>query len=146
MAAQIYNAQKIQDEFWEDMGTVAYVSSIDRADCINNPEIFRLVIDIFKHLDDSGLKFSSLTKPSDFIRRHIVTDGGKNISLCNKHLLKRNTTNKAQVYYTRDAWIKCIMKGLFPKIESAYKDGIPTNTPDWAINFYPRTTLKKKTL
>lgn len=137
--AQTYNSQKIPDEFWEDLGIVPYMSSIYHADCVNDKDVFRLILKLFKHLDENSLKFASFNTPSDFIKRHIITDGTKNIILCNKHLLKScRKKNKSQVFYTKDQWIKCILKGLFPKIDSPFKDGIPTNTPDWAINIYPR--------
>lgn len=139
--AQTYNANKIPDEFWEDLGTVSYVSPILRADCVNNFQVFRLVLELFKHLDDNALKYSSLNTPSDFIRRHIITDGTNNITLCNKHLLKScKKSGKPQVFYTKDQWIKCILKGLFPKMDAPYKEGIPTNTPYWAIDVCSRNT------
>lgn len=106
-----------------------------------------MILELFKTLDDHSLKFTSYNTPSDFIRRHIITDGIKQVSLCNKHLLKSGCKKKDgrnQSFYTKTQWIKCILKGLFPKIDSPYKEGIPTNTPDWAIRIYPRNTSAQR--
>ncbi|ATZ81496.1 GrBNV_gp93-like protein [Drosophila innubila nudivirus] len=144
--AQTYNSQKIPDEFWEDLGKTPYMTPIYYSDCINDVEMFRIILELFKNLDDNSLKFSTLNTPSDFIKRHVITDGIKMITLCNKHLLKScKKKDRAQVFYTKDAWIKCILKGLFPKIDSPEKSGIPTNTPDWAIKLYPRGSSSSAT-
>jgi len=138
--AQTYNSQKIPDEFWEDLGPTPYMTAIYYSDCVANVDMFRIILELFRNLDDSFLKFSTSNTPSDFIKRHIITDGIKRITLCNKHLLKscKTKSNRPQTFYTKDQWIKAILKGLFPKIDSSDKSGIPTNTPDWAIKLYPR--------
>jgi len=144
--AQTYNSQKIPDEFWEDLGKTPYMTPIYYSDCINDVEMFRIILELFKNLDDNSLKFSTLNTPSDFIKRHVITDGIKMITLCNKHLLKScKKKDRVQVFYTKDPWIKCILKGLFPKIDSPEKSGIPTNTPDWAIKLYPRGSSSSAT-
>lgn len=131
--AQSFNARKVIDEFWEDLGNIPFFTPIAYATCSNNYDIFEAVITLFKTLDDSNLKYTKLNQPLDFIKKHIITDGSTNIILCNKHLL---TKTSSQRYYTKDCWLKTLLKALFPNIDSANKEGIPTNTPQWAINMY----------
>lgn len=135
VAAQIFNTRKVMDEFWEDLGHVTYFSPIAYASCINDHNIFNAVIGIFKQLDDNNIKYSSLNTPSDFVKKHIITDGITSVCLCNKHLIKSVSKKNPQYFYTRNVWIKSILKLVFPKID-ATKDGIPTNTPQWAINLF----------
>lgn len=137
VTAQSFNARKVTDEFWEDLGHVTYFSPIAYSSCINDYNIFNAVIGVFKQLDDNNMKYSSFNTPSDFVKKHIITDGSTKICLCNKHLIKtisKKGTNP-QTFYTRNIWIKSILKLVFPKID-ATKEGIPTNTPQWAINLF----------
>nr|DBA13085.1 TPA: gp93-like protein [Oryctes rhinoceros nudivirus] len=134
VTAQSFNARKVADEFWEDFEHVLYVSPIAYASCINNYNVFNAVVSIFNQLDANNMKYSSLNTPADFVKKHIVTDGLTKICLCNKHLIK-SAGKKIQQFYTRNVWIKSILKLLFPKID-ATKEGIPTNTPQWAINLF----------
>ncbi|ATY70240.1 GrBNV gp93-like protein [Tomelloso virus] len=137
VAAQLFNSRKVLDEFWEDFEYVPYFRAIAYTDCINDQKIFKNVMVIFQQLDDRNMKYSSLNTPSDFIKRHIITDGVSRICLCNKYLIKTTAKkgNAPQAFYTRNSWIKAILKLLFPKIDST-KEGIPTNTPQWALNLF----------
>lgn len=138
VGAQQYNVRKKIGEFWEDLGSISYFTPIAYANCISNPKIFSNICFIFKQLDNDNLKYSTSNSASDFIKKHIITDGSVSICLCNKHLLTQSNktkTSKPQQFYTRASWIKSILKLLFPKIDST-KDGIPTNTPHWAISVF----------
>lgn len=139
VTAQSYNARKVTDEFWEDLGCITYFSPIAYASCCNNYKIFNAVINIFRTLDANNMKYSSLNTASDFVKKHIVTDGSTSVALCNKHLIKTvSKKGTSQMFYTRLIWIKSILKILFPKID-ATKEGIPTNTPQWAIQLFIQT-------
>lgn len=136
VSAQSFNARQVADEFWENFQTISYVSPIAYASCINNHKIFNAVLQIFQQLDNNNMKYSSMNTPADFVKRHIITDGASEISLCNKYLITSKKRLKPQQFYTRTIWVKSILKLLFPKIEAATKDGISTNTPHWAITVY----------
>lgn len=130
-----FNSQNVPEEFWEDFDQVLYVSPIAYASNAYKEEIFRSIMKIFYTLDSSYLKYATMNKPSDFVKKHLVTDGGRNIILCHKHLIRqcKRKDKKPQTYYTRNSWIRLILKSLFPKIEGSKT--IPTNTPQWAMSY-----------
>lgn len=129
-----YNGRNMTDGFWESFGNIMYTSPIAYATCIYRYEIFVLIISLFRRLDTDSLKYKSHNTPSDFIKRHIVTDGIANITLCNKHLIRqtKSKNNAPQKFYTRDSWIRMILMSLFPKTNN--KKGLPTDTPQWVID------------
>lgn len=129
-----YNARNMTDGFWETFDNIMYISPIAYATCIYRYEIFVSVLAIFKRLDDDALKYKSHNTPSDFVKRHIITDGSSNVTLCNKHLIKstRSKNNAQQKFYTRNTWIRMTLMSLFPKTNN--KHGMPTDTPQWVIN------------
>lgn len=130
-----FNSQNIPDQFWENFDVVLYVSPILYASNIYNEDIFKQVLLVFYELDRLYLKYASLNTPADFVRKHLLTDGHSNIILCHKHLIRQNKRkdNKKQTFYTRDTWIRLIIRELFPKINGSKT--IPTNTPQWAMNY-----------
>lgn len=131
-----YNSQNVPDEFWESCGSILYVTPIAYTSSINNLDVFNAIMKVFKSLDQTHLKYTNYNTPSDFVKKHLISDGDKNIMLCNKHLIKRHLTKnqKPQEQYTRNSWIKSILKELFPNVKS--KKNISTNTPQWVINIY----------
>lgn len=137
VSAQAFNVRKVVDEFWEDFEYVSYISPIAYASCVNDARVFMKVLGIFHVLDSRNMKYSSSNTAADFVKKHIVTDGAGQVHLCNKHLI-RSIAKKgkmSQQYYSRPCWIRDTLKIVFPKIE-ATKEGIPTNTPQWAISLY----------
>lgn len=129
-----YNSRNTTDGFWELFGNIMYTSPIAYATCVYRYDIFKLLIRIFQELDDKGLKYKSHNTPSDFVKRHIITDGIGNLILCNKHLIKncRSKNNVKQKFYTRNSWIRMTLTSLFPKTNN--KHGLPTDTPQWVID------------
>ena len=93
---------------------------------------FKLLIRIFKDLDENNLVFSHNNSPSDFVKSHIITDGRRKIVLCNKHLLKCVKRKQRQARYTSRLWIKRVIKSLFPRADK--HKTVPTNIPTWAID------------
>jgi hypothetical protein len=133
--AQInWNVRQSSDSFWESFGHVMYVQPIARAKCIYRSDIFALVVRIFESLDNNNLKYTKLNTPSDFVRKHIITDGSYNIMLCNKHLMRqsRSKLGRQQRFYTKPSWLKNILMALFPRTTN--KQGLPTDTPQWVLN------------
>lgn len=144
VSAQSYNARQVTDEFWEDFHNIPYFSPIAYASCISDYKIFSAVMTIFQKLDHNNMKYSSMNTAADFAKRHIITDGSSEVSLCNKHLIKASKRGlKPQYFYTRNSWIKAMLKLVFPKIDDT-KDGIPTNTPHWAISLYRSARAEPK--
>lgn len=137
-----FNSQNIPDEFWEDFEETAYMTPIAYASNIYREDIFKLIIMIFYYLDNAYLKYNTQNTASDFIKRHLVTDGVDKVGLCHKHLIRqfKKKGEKKQCFYTRDNWIRLIVKALFPKIDGSKT--IPTNTPQWALYYLNKSDQK----
>lgn len=169
--AQTYNVKNNPDEFWEDFNNVPYFVPVAYSNCVNEKSNFVKIYNIFKSLDDNRHKYSYMNTPGDFVKKHIITDGRDNIKLCNKHLLRTSPgssnnsqvgshtstvsrtgvrsggigrNQKPQICYTKDSWLRLVIKSLFPKIESCYKAGVTTNTPQWAIQLYAQTNKQQQ--
>lgn len=132
--AQHHNSNNISNEFWEDFGDILYAAPIFKWSRVKDINIFDDIYKIFKDLDSNNLKYCTHSKVSDFVEKHIITNGRDKIMLCNKHLLKHfpKKNNGAQIFYTKDKWKKDLLKILFNKVDIV--KGIPTDTPTWAIN------------
>lgn len=139
-----YNARNVTDGFWESFGNIMFTSPIAYATCVYRLDIFKMILSVFRELDDNCLKFKAYNTPSDFIKRHIITDGINNIMLCNKHLIKQTSSknNKPQRFYTRDSWVRMILMSLFPKTNN--KKGLPTDTPQWVIDLLKPFNAKQR--
>jgi hypothetical protein len=142
-AQTTYNARTETDEFWERLPNGEWYTPYAYSSLINDYDTFKLLVRLFKDLDDNNLVYSHYNNPSDFVKNHIITDGKRKITLCNKHLLKcvgRKKSNKLKAIngdrrrgrYTSKPWIKGIVKSLFPKANT--NKTIPTNVPSWAID------------
>lgn len=138
----LYNARPMTDGFWETFGEILFTTPIAYATNIYRLEIFRAVLSIFQRLDMDCVKYKSHNTPSDFVKRHIITDGRKQVMLCNKHLIKRCRTknNSIQKFYTRDSWVRMVLMALFPKTNN--KHGLPTDTPQWVIDLLKKHTVR----
>lgn len=128
-----YNARNIPGEFWELIqDNINYRAPI--ADCSISADInsFINILKAYQALDNNHLKYISLNTPLDFVRKHLISDAGTNLMLTNKHLIKKYPKRKsAQVFYTRDCWIKDTVRALFKS--NVAKNIIPTSMPQWAI-------------
>lgn len=134
--ALTFNRHFVQDEFWESFNDVLYVSPFAYSSAINDIVAFNSILAVFSYLDKENLRMRSFDTANDFVKKHFVIDAeGKQVTLCNVHLIKKTGSQKAQTYYTRPSWIQAVLKALFPKID-VHKNGIPTNTPQWAIEMY----------
>ena len=111
-----------------------FITPIANCSSVYQYQTFVSILQICKVLDDESLIFSNYTKPSDFLKKHIITDGISKITLCNKHLLKKIYKKNSKPKYLSHCWIKQLLKYLFPNINSG--KNLPTNTPDWAIELY----------
>jgi hypothetical protein len=136
MAAQKYNEDTKSANYTElcdvmPVTAVAYLSSI------SNISTFKAIYDILLHLDMNRMRYTEHNKPSDFVKRHIVSDGNNKLILCNKYLIKTiDPTKSYKVKYTRLAYIKLLLKAMFPKICASKKTGVATNIPGWALKIY----------
>lgn len=136
VAAQKYNCHTAQDEFWEFFGNVLYVTPVAYSSAINDFEVFQNMMKTFSVLDKDNLRMSQYDTASDFMKKHFVLNAdGTKMSMCNAHLIRHTSSKQQQIYYTRPVWLLAILKVLFPKID-IQKAGIPTNTPQWALNLY----------
>lgn len=128
-----YNVRNIPGEFWEPIDyNINYRAPI--ADCSISADInsFINILKAYQILDNKHLKYTSLNTPLDFVRKHLISDVGTNLMLINKHLIKKYPKrNSAQVFYTRDCWVKDTVRALFKN--NVAKNIIPTSMPQWAI-------------
>ncbi|KAG8362532.1 GbNV_gp93-like [Fopius arisanus] len=130
-AQKMYNTRTENDEFWEKLPDGMYFTPIAHSNLANDYEIFKMIVSIFHDLDSNFLSFNEFSSPSDFVHSHIITDGQKRLTLCNKHLLECVKRKQPQVKYTSPMWLKNVVKALFPKATDP--KNIPTNTPPWAL-------------
>lgn len=142
-AQTTYNVSEEPDEFWEELGSNMFVSTIANCTIIRNVNVMGSIFNIFKYLDDNHLKVFKYNLPSDFVKRHIVTDGNQNVCLVNKYLIRNCTLKqkKKQVFYTSNKWSLAIINELFPKVKS---QNIPVDTPSWVLDIL-KATKKKST-
>ena len=137
-AQERYNAQLENHEFWERFENTELCTPVAYSSLINDRAAFEAIVGIFRTMDARGLMFAQMNRASDFVKSHLVTDGYRSITLCNKHLMRpssRRTSSRSQTKYSSDAWIKSLLQALFPKAASVAtaSKNIPTNTPQYAV-------------
>lgn len=127
------------DTFWENLGTVAYVRPLYQAkSACRRRETFLQMWEIFQWLDGSRLKYKKYNTPDDFVRKHLISDGSRHLTLCNKHLLQqrspKNDDAPPQYFYTRNLWMRQILLLLFPKSKKTSGGVVTCDTPAWALD------------
>lgn len=127
------------DTFWENLGTVAYVRPLYQAkSAFRRRETFLQMWEIFQWLDGSRLKYKKYNTPDDFVRKHLISDGSRHLTLCNKHLLQqrspKNDDAPPQYFYTRNLWMRQILLLLFPKTKKTSGGVVTCDTPAWALD------------
>lgn len=132
-AQKNYNSRTENDEFWEQLPPGNWYSTLNYTSLVNDYDVFAMVVKLLRDLDDRSLVYHQYNNPSDFVKRHIITDCRSTIALCNKHLLKQVKRKQKQVKYSSKAWVRNIVRSLFPKAASLHKN-IPTSTPSWALD------------
>lgn len=132
-AQKNYNSRTENDEFWEQLPPGNWYSTLSYTTLINDYDVFGMVVKMLRDLDARSLVYHQYNNPSDFVKRHIITDCRSTIALCNKHLLKQVKRKQKQVKYSSKAWVRNIVRSLFPKAASLHKN-IPTSTPSWALD------------
>lgn len=135
-AQRTFNARNENDEFWERLSRKHWYSPLAYCNMSNDYRVFQSVLRILRALDDRSLVYHQYNGPHDFVKRHLIVDGVTSVALCNKHLIKKVKRKQPQVKYMTEAWVKGLLKSLFPGATASRR--IPTSTPSWAIEMLSR--------
>lgn len=132
------------EEFWECLtdssNPTIYTTPIAYCSAIKKKEVFERIMDLCRDLDSKSLVFPINHDVRQMLTQHIITDGCRHITLCNKHLLNRNASSRPK--YSKNDWTKKMLLYLFPSIS---RNKMPTNTPDWAIHLFNQLLTTSKT-
>lgn len=135
-----YNARipSNPNEFWEELADgEIFVTVVGHCNLIQDYEFVRTIFKLFELLDKESVVYTKYNTARDMVKRHLITDCGKRVILCNKHLLKKQKNPK--IHYTSARWEKQFLLALFPKIASKT---LPPDIPAWAVNSYKNATEK----
>lgn len=106
-----FNVRTESKEFWEKFNK-NYIAPIMDSDRKTDFSYYVKLLDIFSQLDVLDITIMKDSKPQDFLKKHIITDGMGNLHLCNRHLMKRcikieNADHASNIQvYTDDAFVK----------------------------------------
>lgn len=138
------------NEFWEELAVGyenCFITTIaESGDLINDLNFLETILNLFKYLDENNLIYSSINSTNsiassnEMIKKHIIVNYKKQVTFCNKHLI-RESKKKSSNLYINKKFVKNLIKSLFPKITSkssilkntSGKESIPTSTQNWIL-------------
>lgn len=139
-----YNSFAHSDEFWELLGPIMYVAPVAYSSARNNISCWTKIKRVMTQLDAQNIRLSQYDTANDFMKKHLVVNStGEFLKMCNAYLIRKSGTKKKQEYYSRPTFKRALLKALFPKIDMP-KNGIPTNTPGWALESYDKLKVASK--
>lgn len=131
--AATLNKRNESDEFWESFGKTTYVCPIANINLKKNPEFIINVFELFNKLDAEGIYLMKSNKPDDFVRRHIISSGDGQVTICNRHLFHKKSNKPYKSLYSTIIWKKKLIKALFPGI-IGNKRKLSPDIPSWVYN------------